>query len=40
MHDDMLALKLSNCILRKKCEGGGDDEEELMIGYFVNPPNG
>ena len=31
MCSDMLPLKINNCIFRKKCEGGGDDEERLRI---------
>jgi hypothetical protein len=28
MHNELLPLKLTNCIFRKKCEGGGDGDGE------------
>ena len=38
MRNELLPLKLTNCIFRKKCEGGGDDEERLRIRNFLNAP--
>jgi len=38
VHNDLLPLNLTNCILRKNCEGGGDGEEQLRIGDFMKSP--
>jgi hypothetical protein len=38
MHDELLALNITNFILGKWCEGGGHGEQRLRIGDFMNPP--
>jgi hypothetical protein len=38
MRNELLPLKLTNCIFRKKCEGGGVDEKRLRIRDFVRAP--
>jgi hypothetical protein len=36
--NELLSLKLTNCIFRKKCEGGSDGEERLRIRDFLKAP--